>query len=301
MNEVDGKTGSTLFLIYDLESTGFDVCKDRIVQICILVLLQHTNSDNSFSSSSSSSPPPKFEQLLEFSSYVNPVDKQMSRGAAKVTGLTTIGPKGKTLRSAPFFKQVFVNRFLPQYKKETRHLEIRQVLLTGHNSKRYDDLLLLSELRRAGIGARRSLGTNNVKCVDTLCLARTLQKTMGKTVLPRLKLGELYKHFTGGKLEGAHDALADCRATLLILDKLWDGKKPLDYVTLQSQEALLHKQRVKKGLVTSIRFNNNSRKNRKIDSMKISQVQDRKSIVKCDHCGCMRSIYFEHCSHCASE
>lgn len=284
------KTGSTLFLIYDLESTGFDLCKDRIVQICILVLLQQINNDKS---------PPKFEQLLEFSSYVNPVDKKLSKGAAKVTGLTTIGPKGKILRSAPFFKQVFVNGFLPQYKKATRHLEIQEVLLTGHNSKRYDDLLLLSELGRTGIGARKSFGTNNVKCVDTLSLARTLQKRMGKTVISRLKLGELYKHFTGENLEGAHDALADCRATLLILDKLWDGRKPLDYVTLQCQETVLHKKRVKKGLVTSVRFNNNRKKKR--NPVKISRIEDIKSIVKCDKCGCKRSIYFAHCSECASK
>ena len=281
-------SGSTLFLVYDLESTGFDTCKDKIVQICILVLLKTTESAPSRA---------KFEQLLEFSSYVNPSDKRMSRGAAKVTGLTTTGPKGKLLRSAPFFKQVWMKGFLPQYRAATKHLDVKEVFLTGHNSKRYDDLLLLSETRYSGIAIRACLRTNNVKCVDTLTLAKQLQKQIGRKSLPRVNLGQLYQYFTGDKLKGAHDALADCRATLLILDKLWDGNKTLDYVTLQSQEKVLIKKRTEKGLVTKIKFFGRKRQQVHQNGTMGSLTSHKESIVKCTSCGCMRSTYFSQCTH----
>ena len=111
----------SVFLVYDLETTGFDVCKDKIVQLCILVFL-HTESC-------------KLQPLMEFCSYVNPGDKRMSRGATRVTGLTTTGPKGKVLRQAKLFKQMWTTQFMPQYRSATKHLDVQEVFLVGHNSK----------------------------------------------------------------------------------------------------------------------------------------------------------------------
>ncbi len=43
------------------------------------------------------------------------------------------------------------------------------------------------------------------------------------------QLGEAYEHFTGEKLEGAHDALVDVLACKLIFDKLTES--PADVVS----------------------------------------------------------------------
>jgi len=287
----------TIFLVYDLESTGFDVCKDKIVQIGILVLLY-------IDTPATASPPPprKLKQLTEFCSYVNPNDKRMSRGAAKVTGLTTTGPKGKLLRQAKYFKQVWTKQFMPQYRRATEHLNVQELFLVGHNSKAYDDLMLLSEMRYAGIGLRACFGggTVSVKCVDTLNLAKQLQRRVGKKALPRVNLGALYTHFTGNKLKGAHDALADCRATLMILERLWDGKVPLAYVLLQHQEQVMQRKRSDKGLVTKVRLFRSQKQPHPSSSSSTGQFKslelDRKSTRQCDLCGCTRSVHFAQCS-----
>ena len=116
-------------------------------------------------------------------------------------------------------------------------------------------------------------------------------------MLPRVNLGELYQHFTGDKLKGAHDALADCKATQLVLEKLWDGKKPLDYVPLQSQETLMEKKRLEKGLVTRVKLFNTKKNTSKEATHPKSLRIDKKTIVKCDYCGRVRSTYFAQCTH----
>ena len=212
VNSDCAKAGETVFLIYDLETTGFDVCKDKIVQIAICVMRVSCNKSTAF------------ETLLEFCSYVNPNGRRMSKGAERVTGLTTVGPEGSRLRRAPFFKEVWQRDFVPKYKEATKCMVVDEVCLVGHNSKRYDDLLLISEMIYAGIRMQKSLGIENITCRDSHVLAKQLQGRLGRQTLPRTRLGAMYSYFTNGKeLQNAHDALADCRATGLIIERMWDG------------------------------------------------------------------------------
>lgn len=79
--------------------------------------------------------------------------------------------------------------------------------LGGFNSNSYDINVLNEEFSRAGVG----IIDWNPALVDVMLLYR--QQYSGK-------LGEIYKRFFGEELDGAHDALQDCRATVKILDKL---------------------------------------------------------------------------------
>lgn len=268
-----------LLWVYDLETTGFDVCKDKIVQMCVLVFnVVHD----------------KLEPVMEFCSYVNPNEKRMSKGAMKVTGLSTTGPNSRLLRRAKFFKQMWNTQFMPKYRAATKHVSPNVVFIVGHNSKAYDDLMLLSELRYSGIGLRACLGTNNIKCADTMALAKQLRTRVGRAVLPRLTLSSLYSYFTNKKLEGAHDALEDCRATLLILEKLWNGNvDSLPHVDLQIQEDTMTAKRIKKGLVTRVRMLHRNKK-----SQRPRTIERSTSIISCELCGRVRSKYFAQCDCC---
>ena len=294
----NAKTSDTLFLVYDLESTGFDVCKDKIVQIAICAMRLDCSKQKA-----------AFESVFEFSSYVNPNGRRMSKGAEKVTGISTSGPKGAMLRRCPFFKEVWTNHFIPKFKSQTRSLCIDEVCFLGHNNIRYDDLLLSSELLYAGIDVSQSLGIENTTSRDSLSLAKQLQTQIGKSALPRTNLGAIYSFFTKGQvLENAHDALADCRATAFIVERMWDGNvEAFSSVPFATQVAKLHTRRSDKKLVTKVRFpslmkNAQSKTTpfkRPRDSGPPIPVQKQpRSFFDCTKCRSVISTYFTDCGVC---
>ncbi|MDA9264488.1 3'-5' exonuclease, partial [Saprospiraceae bacterium] len=76
--------------------------------------------------------------------------------------------------------------------------------LSGYNSDRFDIPMLMEEMARAGI----DFDVDNRRAID-------VQKIFYK-MEPRTLVAAL-KHFCGKKLEDAHDALADVRATVDVL------------------------------------------------------------------------------------
>ena len=78
--------------------------------------------------------------------------------------------------------------------------------LAGYNSDNFDVPMLVEEFGRVGI----TFPEAETCFVDVLKIERLVCSH---------KLGETYKRYTGEELEGAHDALADIRATVAIFQK----------------------------------------------------------------------------------
>ena len=132
----------------------------------------------------------------------------MATAAQRVTGISP-----HQLASAPPFRDV--------WQALIRHLDIPpgDVALVGHNSRTYDDVLLVAELNRVGLDPHSPFGPQVVgqpECFDTLQAAR-LAGGKQRLNTADVKLSTLYRAVTGTTLEGAHEALADCRAVVALL------------------------------------------------------------------------------------
>lgn len=187
-------------LAYDLETTGFSKQKDRIVQIavCIVSMPGYTRQD-------CENPPPN----MCWQSLVNPGARRMHPEAAKITRISD-----SSLSNAASFPVVW-NRFLTWLSKVSSYRERALGLtLIGHNSDSFDNKFLCAEFERhaAVIGSDPFLcPCEGVLVGDTLATLK--QHYKGQTPpMGKLKLGEVYRYWTGRELVGAHDALADCTA-----------------------------------------------------------------------------------------
>jgi len=78
--------------------------------------------------------------------------------------------------------------------------------LAGYNSDNFDIPMLIEEFSKAGV----EFPEDGTSFVDVLKIERRVNSHT---------LGNTYKRYTGDELEGAHDALADVRATLTIFQK----------------------------------------------------------------------------------
>lgn len=198
-------------IVYDLETTGLDTLNDRVIQLAMCIVTREENDD-------------EWRIVSDFSSYVNPFPRRMSLMAQKVTKISPL-----EISKAPKFKDVWaaVCEFV------TKHtIASKSFYLCGHNSKHFDDVMLVAELQRCGVDITKPFGDVRVVCIDTLQACR---QRGGKAGLHTrdLKLSTLYEAATGGgTLDGAHDALVDCRGVVALLN--W---KPLQSSTLYAGEA----------------------------------------------------------------
>ena len=163
----------------DLEATGLNVVRDRIVQIAMIKY------------------PAKGGDPQELDMLINP-GIPISAEAMGVHGITP-----KDVANKPTFTQVAQEIFDFIGKAD----------LAGYNSNRFDIPLLMEEFDRAGfefdIDSRR-----------TLDMQRIFYKMEPRTLKAALRF------YCGKELEGAHDALADVRATVDVFKgqlKKYDG------------------------------------------------------------------------------
>lgn len=135
------------------------------------------------------------EETAEFTMDVNPelIPDEWEQGAIDLRG---IGPAD--LMEAPTFFAAFY-----PFADFVRG----SIVWCGHNINGFDTKVLANQLKRYGFDHHFPWPTYHI---DTMDLCR---KEYGK----RKKLGDVYKDITGKKLEGAHEALPDIRATALIL------------------------------------------------------------------------------------
>ncbi|MBR1713014.1 MAG: 3'-5' exonuclease [Alloprevotella sp.] len=114
-------------IFFDIEATGLNVVKDRIVELCFLKIHPNGNEE---------------AQTLRF----NP-DKHISEEASSVNGITD-----EDVKDCPLFKE----------KAEELAGIFRDCDLAGFNSNQYDVPMLVEEFARAGIG----FDTQRCKLID---------------------------------------------------------------------------------------------------------------------------------------
>jgi DNA polymerase-3 subunit epsilon len=175
-------------VFFDIEATGLNVLKDRIIQIALIKYLP----DN---------PVPVELELL-----VNP-GVPISQESYEIHGISAADVANK-----PTF---------PQLAKQIEDF-IGDADLSGYNLNRFDVPMLMEEFNRAGIHFK----VENRKIIDVQSIFYKME--------PRT-LVAAHKFYCGHKFEGAHDALADVRATVDVLKGQIKKYAEEDYETRDGQ------------------------------------------------------------------
>lgn len=269
---------------YDLETTGLDTLLDRVTQ---------------FAASSS-------EGGVSLASYTNPAPRKVSSKATQITGITSA-----QLQDSPPFHKVWAEfaQMIKTLHKDTP----RDLVIVGHNSHTFDDIMLASELARMNIDLVASLKPHceNIWFGDTLRAARKMRK-MGIHLhgADNLRLGTLYQKMTGRELDGAHDALNDCNAVNVLISQWGDLQSYLELQPWTTRLEILAKRRMQRGVqmpptTAPIQpppgnvYKNNKNKSKtppgtKTIITKPKLACKRKSIVGCPKCAKSYSTYFVH-------
>ncbi len=167
---------------FDIEATGLNVVRDRIVQIAIIKYFKNGKAPE------------------ELSLLINP-GIPISMEAMAVHRITP-----KDVANKPTFQQVAKQLF--EF--------IGNSDLAGYNSNRFDIPILMEEFARVGLDF-------NLDNRRTLDMQRIFYKMEPRTLRAALKF------YTGKRMEDAHDALADVRATVDVFKGQLEKYKGQDY------------------------------------------------------------------------
>jgi DNA polymerase-3 subunit epsilon len=181
MNNIEFNLKKEL-VFFDIESTGLNILKDRIIQIAL---------------------------IKYYPGNIEPVEKQyllnpgvpISEDAFKVHGISV-----DMVRNKPSFKDIAEELFE----------WIGDADLAGYNSDRFDIPMLMEEFARVGL----ELDIDHRNTVD---VQKIFYKMEPRTLRAALKL------YCNKNLEGAHDALADVRATVDVLKGQMVKYEGVDY------------------------------------------------------------------------
>lgn len=165
----------------DFETTGLDTQNDRILELAFIRLL----------------PDGTREELVQ---RINP-GKEVSKGAAKVTGVHTSDATG--LFWGPPLKRV--GQKLVDFLADSD--------IGGFNQINYDMPLWLAECKRHDI--RFEMGDRQQ--VDAKVIFNVCEKTWDRFLMGPRNLSAAVRHYCGRELEGAHGAKADTQATIDVL------------------------------------------------------------------------------------
>lgn len=166
-------------VFFDLEATGLNVLKDRIVQIAFIKYFKDGRE------------PIQMEML------VNP-NMHMSQESIAIHGITP-----EMIQGEPKFEELADKLF--SYFMDSD--------LAGYNSDRFDIPMLMEEFYRAG-------KVLDISKVNTIDVQKIFYKMEPRTLVAALKF------YTGKRLENAHDALSDVKATVEVLQGMvqkYDG------------------------------------------------------------------------------
>lgn len=169
-------------VFFDIEATGLNVLKDKIVQIALIKY------------SPGSAEPEELELMIKPGVPISPE-------AMKVHGITH-----EMLEDKPSFIEI---------AKQIYDF-IGDADLAGYNSDRYDIPMLMEEFARADI----ELNIDNRNNVDVQKIFYMMEP---RTLKAAVRL------YCGKELEGAHDALADVRATVDVLKGQLERYKDVDF------------------------------------------------------------------------
>ncbi len=171
-------------IFFDIESTGLNVLRDRIVQLALI----RYHADGS--------------PFTEKEYLINP-GIPISPEAMAVHGITPEDVAGK-----PSFADLADEIFA----------FIGDSDLAGYNSNRFDVPLLMEEFARAGI----DFDIDNRRTLD---VQRIFYKMEPRT------LSAAYTFYCDKTMENAHDALADVRATVAVLDGQLKKYQGVDFIS----------------------------------------------------------------------
>ena len=127
---------------------------------------------------------------------VNPM-MSIPKEATEIHGISD-----EDVASAPEFRRI----------AKSFHTWLSGADIGGYNSDNYDVPLLMQEFSRAGI----VYDVADVSFIDVLKIERAVNSH---------RLEETYKRYTGNTLGEAHDALADAKATLSVLQHQFESNK----------------------------------------------------------------------------
>jgi len=265
----------TLFIFYDLETTGRSTKSDKIVEIAASFVINNT-------------------VLATFSSYVCPdgglrKPKRMAPGAARVTGI-----QDRLLLDKPSFNVMWARRFVPALKAATECAVFDRICFAGYNNWRFDDIILAREIFECGRSIASDFGvdTQNLYSWDVFKEAKLFfnKKTdmQGNKVVPNCRLGTIYEHITGDSLVNAHDALSDVNATFEVsqCDAFMQSFRKGTHV----RPWRCAEEKLAPPVPTFVRFFKQATKTteKSVENLK------RSSCRVCDGCGNTVSVYFDH-------
>jgi len=185
----------TIFIGFDLETTGVKPHKDRPVQAC---LAYTTDQDKS--------------KYVILNTYVNPL-MQIDKGASDVHGITA-----DKVMTAPLYTVIAwqINLIVKTMK------EMDKTYLVTMNGQAFD----VPMIDQCNGGNPVFEGIDHI---DVFTIANRYFPD-----LKSRKLGDLYKVFIGKELEGAHDATVDVMATLDVMEAM-RKKLTMSYEDLSQQ------------------------------------------------------------------
>lgn len=184
-------------LYIDTETTGVNFKEDSLFQIsCIYV-----DTENSLDA------PEEYD--FKLAPYKN---KELSLMAKEKTGMTDEEINSYPPQDLVFqeFKEKICAKVSPFDRKD-------KIFLLGYNVS-FDDSFLREWFSFNGDKYYGSYFWN--PCLDAMPLAG-LRLMAARPFMPNFQLSTVYKVLTGKDLEGAHDAMADVRATREIFDILF--------------------------------------------------------------------------------
>jgi DNA polymerase III epsilon subunit-like protein len=182
------KIRNRAFIFWDTETTGIDVKYEKIVQMGAVA-----------------------SNGTHFLRLVNP-ERKIPQIAKAVHGISD-----EMVRNEPTFREVWKDFTAFVRKVELDGGGHVGVILVGHNTFNYDDLILTAELERIGQSIS-DLSPLEVLSGDTMAAAREAKKRGGIAKEASIKLAELLRRCCDGEeLQNAHDALADAEAVSKIV------------------------------------------------------------------------------------
>jgi DNA polymerase III epsilon subunit-like protein len=188
----------TMYVVFDLETTGFSRETDQVVEIAAQILN------------------PLGENFGEpFVSLVNPMHP-MCFHAKQANGLSN-----KDLQNQPLFNEVakdffkYITTTVHQYEQECQR-KMKRIVLVAHNGIRFDFPFLFRKVQQSQLDVISKI-IDKLYVLDTRVLASELVKLKRLNPPERYNLATLYKYVSGKVMSNAHRALVDVQHTIPIL------------------------------------------------------------------------------------
>jgi DNA polymerase III epsilon subunit-like protein len=181
-----GDAGRVLFVVFDLETTGFSARKNSIIQLAAKLLVYECDEKNVKG---------EFQDTgLTFDNFVNPSPEEIPENITKLTGITF-----SDVKDSEIFELVF-QKWSNWIQVHKSNLKCDKVVLAAHNAD-FDVRFLLSKVPGAVLETLADF------VIDTMTICRGIGL---ECVKHRLK--DVYNALFQSEIQNAHNALGDVNA-----------------------------------------------------------------------------------------